>query len=116
MTVTLTIKQVPAALARRLKQRAKANRRSLQGELLCIIEAAASQDASAVAEPVAPRYSRQLDPEPPSASKRAAGRAGEGASKPSTARRDAQSPAGRLRGRASTRMSTDEIMRLTRGA
>lgn len=40
-SVTLTIKQVPASVAARLKRRAEANRRSLQKELLSIIEAAA---------------------------------------------------------------------------
>ncbi len=42
MPVTLTIKQVPDALAARLKERAASQRRSLQNELLSIMEAAAS--------------------------------------------------------------------------
>jgi len=37
-TVTLSIKNVPEALAERLRQRAKRNHRSLQGELLAILE------------------------------------------------------------------------------
>jgi plasmid stability protein len=36
-TVTLSVKQVPVDLARRLKQRAAQNHRSLQGELLAIL-------------------------------------------------------------------------------
>ena len=36
-TVTLSVKQVPADLARRLKRRAATNHRSLQGELLAIL-------------------------------------------------------------------------------
>jgi len=40
MTVTLTIKQVPSRLAERLRARAAANHRSLQGELLAMLEAA----------------------------------------------------------------------------
>jgi plasmid stability protein len=37
-TVTLSIKNVPADLARRLKERAERNHRSLQGELMAILE------------------------------------------------------------------------------
>lgn len=40
---TLTIKDVPAPLAERLRQRAARNHRSLQGELMSIIEQAARQ-------------------------------------------------------------------------
>jgi len=39
-TVTLSVKQVPVDLARRLKRRAAANHRSLQGELLAILSEA----------------------------------------------------------------------------
>lgn len=57
MPVTLTIKQVPDQLAERLRQRAEANRRSLQRELLLIIERAADADAAvSVAEPEHPVY------------------------------------------------------------
>jgi hypothetical protein len=57
MPVTLTIKQVPNAVAARLKARARASRRSLQGELLSIIEAAAEQGGNMlVREPAAPAY------------------------------------------------------------
>ena len=41
MTVTLSIKNVPDELAQRLKERATRNHRSLQGELMAIIEGAA---------------------------------------------------------------------------
>jgi plasmid stability protein len=40
MTVTLSIKNVPEELAQRLKERAARNHRSLQGELMAIIEEA----------------------------------------------------------------------------
>lgn len=39
-SVTLSVKNVPADLARRLKTRAERNHRSLQGELLAILEQA----------------------------------------------------------------------------
>jgi plasmid stability protein len=38
MPVTLSIKSVPAALAARLRKRAAANHRSMQGELMAILE------------------------------------------------------------------------------
>jgi len=40
MPVTLTIKQVPERLAVRLRERAAANHRSLQGELMAMLEMA----------------------------------------------------------------------------
>mgnify|MGYP001493878754 CR=1 FL=1 len=40
MSVTLSIKNVPEETARRLRERAAGNHRSLQGELLHIIETA----------------------------------------------------------------------------
>lgn len=57
MPVTLTIKQVPEELAERLRQRAADNRRSLQRELLLIMEHAA-EDAAPVrtGEPAPPVY------------------------------------------------------------
>ena len=42
MPVTLSVKDVPAALVERLRQRAANHHRSLQGELLAILQAAAS--------------------------------------------------------------------------
>ena len=50
MTVTLSIKNVPEELAQRLKERAARNHRSLQGELLAIIEAATDQRARSLRE------------------------------------------------------------------
>ena len=42
---TLTIKHVPEALHRRLKERAKRNRRSLNSEVIVCLEEAANQQA-----------------------------------------------------------------------
>jgi plasmid stability protein len=42
-TVTLSIKNVPADVARRLKARAERNHRSLQGELMAIVEEASRE-------------------------------------------------------------------------
>ncbi|HME24128.1 MAG TPA: Arc family DNA-binding protein [Acetobacteraceae bacterium] len=42
MTVTLSIKNVPDDLAQRLKERAARNHRSLQGELMAILESVAT--------------------------------------------------------------------------
>lgn len=50
MSVNLSIKNVPDAVARRLKQQAKRNRRSLQGELLVILEEAARSSRSLTPE------------------------------------------------------------------
>jgi antitoxin FitA len=50
MTVTLSIKNVPDELAQRLRDRAARNHRSLQGELIAIIEAAAIQPARSLRE------------------------------------------------------------------
>jgi len=55
MPVSLSIKNVPEALADALRERARRNHRSLQGELMAILEGAASQDsagASQAREPV----------------------------------------------------------------
>jgi plasmid stability protein len=41
MTVNLSVKNVPDDVARRLRDRAAANHRSLQGELMAILEEAA---------------------------------------------------------------------------
>jgi antitoxin FitA len=46
-TVSLSIKNVPGAVVERLRERAARNRRSLQGELLAIVEGAA-EDAATV--------------------------------------------------------------------
>jgi plasmid stability protein len=42
-TVTLSVKHVPTEVARRLRARAERNHRSLQGELMAILEEAARQ-------------------------------------------------------------------------
>ena len=54
MTVNLSIKDVPDAVAEHLRQRAARHHRSLQGELMAIIEQAA-------AEPVTPGAARATD-------------------------------------------------------
>ncbi len=43
MSINLSIKEVPDALAARLRARAERNHRSLQGELMAIIEHAATE-------------------------------------------------------------------------
>jgi hypothetical protein len=53
MSVTLTIKQVPDRVADRLRVRAAASHRSLQGELMAILEEAVTQAAP---------QARQIDP------------------------------------------------------
>jgi plasmid stability protein len=45
--VNLSIKGVPEAIAQRLRRRAQRNHRSLQGELMAIIEQAAAEPAPA---------------------------------------------------------------------
>ncbi len=47
MSINLSIKNAPDEVARRLRLRAKRNHRSLQGELLAIIEAAALEEGKA---------------------------------------------------------------------
>jgi hypothetical protein len=63
MPVNLSIKNVPDVLAARLKLRAEANHRSLQGELMALIEGAL---VSRVAEQSVPRYGVS-SPDPSSA-------------------------------------------------
>ena len=55
MPVTLTIKQVPERIAKKLRTRAAASHRSLQGELMSILHDALDEPTS-VAEPEAPAY------------------------------------------------------------
>ena len=50
MTTSLSIKDVPENLVERLKRRAKRNHRSLRGELIAILEQAASEEKLTVAE------------------------------------------------------------------
>jgi antitoxin FitA len=47
MPVNLSIKNAPDDVVQRLRQRAERHHRSLQGELLAIIEAAAREDQAA---------------------------------------------------------------------
>jgi plasmid stability protein len=61
MALNLSIKGVPEALAERLRQRAARNHRSLQGELMAIIEAAASDfTAAPAAAPAAAARGREV--------------------------------------------------------
>jgi plasmid stability protein len=53
MALNLSIKNVPEHVVERLRSRAERNRRSLQGELLTIVEAAVALQSSP-APPVAP--------------------------------------------------------------
>ncbi len=50
MSVNLSIKDVPDTVAERLRQRAERHHRSLQGELMAIIEQAAITDPAAAAD------------------------------------------------------------------
>jgi plasmid stability protein len=56
MPVTLTIKQVPEHLAKKLRRRAATSHRSLQGELMAILEDAALNGAMRAREPGTPGY------------------------------------------------------------
>lgn len=60
MPVDFSVKRVSDSVARRLRERAERNHRSLQRELLCILEAAAAEDgASRIAEPGVKPYASQ---------------------------------------------------------
>jgi plasmid stability protein len=56
MPVTLTIKQVPDRVADKLRLRAAASHRSLQGELMAILEEAVQQSAPQARQPEPPTY------------------------------------------------------------
>ncbi len=58
----LSIKDVPEALAEQLRQRAARNHRSLQGELMALLEVAVGP-ASQVAEPAAQQYVASSPPD-----------------------------------------------------
>jgi plasmid stability protein len=68
MSVTLTIKQVPDRVAEKLRLRAAASHRSLQGELMAILEHAVTQEAVQAREPepspyaVAPKVKSRSKP------------------------------------------------------
>jgi antitoxin FitA len=51
MTVTLSIKNAPASVVQRLKQRAARHHRSLQGELLALVEAVAREEEAGLIGP-----------------------------------------------------------------
>jgi antitoxin FitA len=53
MSINLSIKGVPESLAERLRQRAESNHRSLQGELMAIIEQAVAAGGAHSAHPPA---------------------------------------------------------------
>jgi plasmid stability protein len=63
MPVNLSVKNVPDELAERLRRRASANRRSLQRELLSILEAAAGRGGTPliVGAPEPPRDAITID-------------------------------------------------------
>jgi plasmid stability protein len=61
MPVNLSVKNVPDALAERLRQRAERNRRSLQRELLGILEAATDERSSTAALAPAPPPSLSIE-------------------------------------------------------
>lgn len=56
MAVNLSIKGVPEALAEKLRVRAERNHRSLQGELMAIIERAAHEESDAQAAHTRPPH------------------------------------------------------------
>jgi len=56
MPVNLSVKNVPEALAAKLRERAERNHRSLQGELMAILEAAAGAPQAGRANAVAAAY------------------------------------------------------------
>lgn len=56
MSVNLSVKNVPETLAKKLRERAERNHRSLQGELMAILETAADDPHVARANSGAPKY------------------------------------------------------------
>ncbi len=56
MPVTLTVKQVPDRIADQLRSRAAASHRSLQGELMAILEESVLQSAAQARQPELPAY------------------------------------------------------------
>ena len=56
MAVNLSIKNVPEALAAKLRERAGRNHRSLQGELMAILEAAVGDAAAVHAKSIGAQY------------------------------------------------------------
>ena len=66
MPVTLTIKQVPDRVADKLRLRAAASHRSLQGELMAILEEAVLQGAPQARQPEPPPYAVKPSAKTPS--------------------------------------------------
>jgi plasmid stability protein len=66
MAVSLSIKNVPEAVVDRLRERAKRNRRSLQGELLDVVERAALESPIPSARDVYERIKKLNLPKGPS--------------------------------------------------
>ena len=66
MAVDFSIKQVPLDVARRLRRRAEMNHRSLQGELMAILQDAVSQEPGTTREAqmqaTPPRERRRIAP------------------------------------------------------
>jgi plasmid stability protein len=56
MPVTLTVKNVPDRVAEALRERAAASHRSLQGELMAILEDAMAHPIFHARQPESPRY------------------------------------------------------------
>lgn len=58
MTVNLSIKNVPQGVAEKLRARAERNHRSLQGELMAIVEQAAQEAEAPIPASAAPAVKR----------------------------------------------------------
>jgi plasmid stability protein len=61
MGVSFSVKNIPDELAQRLRLRAERNHRSLQGELMAILEAAASEDLPAIVRASESRGTRRVE-------------------------------------------------------
>jgi plasmid stability protein len=61
MPVNLSIKGVPDALAQKLRERAARNHRSLQGELMAIIEDAGNAGPAGTVPTIATRGTRRIE-------------------------------------------------------
>ena len=62
MPVNLSVKNVPETLAAKLRGRAERNHRSLQGELMAILEAAASDASVIPAKTIGASYNADTQP------------------------------------------------------
>lgn len=69
MPITLTIKQVPDRVADKLRLRAAASHRSLQGELMAILEEAVLQGVPQARQPDPSPYAVKKPPAKPASSK-----------------------------------------------